>query len=70
MSLAAIEHARNIGNVRAKAGAAFLGISESTFWRWVSEGRLPQGIALSARCRVWRLSDLEAVLNRAAGEGK
>ena len=71
MSQTAVESARTAGVLRAKAGAAFLGIGESTFLRWVAEGRLPQGMRLTARCRVWRRSDLEAFLNRAAAaEGK
>ncbi len=52
--------------LRAKAGAAYLGIAESTFWRWVSEGRLPKGARLSARATVWKVEDLERFLNEAS----
>lgn len=54
------------GAVRVKAASAFLGIGESTFWRWVKEGRLPRGTRLSARATVWRIADLEAFLKQAA----
>lgn len=57
------------GAMRAKPAAAFLGIAESTFWRWVKEGRLPKGARLSARATVWRREDLEAFLKRAAEGG-
>ncbi len=49
--------------LRAKDAAHFIGIGVSTFWRWVQEGRLPQGIRLSSRCTVWRVRDLEDFLN-------
>ncbi len=52
--------------IRAKDGAAYLGIAESTFWRWVSEGRLPKGTRLSARATVWKIEDLEHFLNVSA----
>lgn len=55
------------GMLRPKACAAFLGIGISTFWRWVKEGRIPQGIRLSARATVWKGADLERFLEQAAG---
>ena len=54
------------GVMRAKAAAAFLGIGESTFWRWAREGRLPKGTRLSARATVWKREDLERFLYQAA----
>lgn len=56
----------NQGAIRAKSAAAFLGIGESTFWRWVKEGRLPKGTRLSARATVWKREDLERFLNQSA----
>ena len=58
------------GALRAKSAAAFLGIGESTFWRWVAQGRLPKGTRLSARATVWKREDLERFLNQAAEEAK
>ena len=55
------------GVLRAKEAAGFLGIGLSTFWRWVKDGRLPQGIHLSARATVWRISVLEAFIEQQAG---
>lgn len=52
--------------MRAKAAASFLGIGQSTFWRWVKEGRIPKGIRLSARATVWQYEDLVKFLNHAA----
>lgn len=40
-------------HLRAADAAAFLGVAESTFWRWAREGRLPKGVRLSKRCTVW-----------------
>lgn len=54
------------GALRAKTAAAFLGIGESTFWRWVKEGKLPKGRRLSARATVWLKEDMEQFLEQAA----
>ena len=35
-----------------------LGISHSTIFIWVKEGRLPQGVKFSPRVRRWRLRDV------------
>lgn len=56
--------ANSQGAMRAKSAAAFLGIGESTFWRWVKEGRLPKGKRLSARATIWKREDLEHFLNQ------
>lgn len=45
--------------VRKKRLAQILGVSQTTIWRWVKEGKLPQGILLSKHCRVWRMSDVD-----------
>jgi predicted DNA-binding transcriptional regulator AlpA len=45
--------------LRAKGAVSFLGIAQSTFWRWVADGRITRGIRLSNRVTVWRVSDLE-----------
>ena len=37
-----------------------MGISESTFYAAVKDGSLPQGLAISPRCKRWRLSDIKA----------
>lgn len=68
MSLAAIGQTYSAGAMRAKSAAHFLGIGESTFWRWVAQGRLPKGTRLSARATVWKREDLEQFLNQAAGQ--
>ena len=52
--------------LRAKDAAAFLALGESTFWKWVKDGRLPQGIRLSARATIWRIADLEAFIEQQA----
>jgi len=54
------------GVMRAKEASAFLGLGESTFWRWAKDGRLPKGTRLSARATVWRIADLEAFIERQA----
>lgn len=56
--------------LRVKDAATFLGIAQSTFWRWAQEGKLPKGIRLSTRCTVWKREDLEQFLSKAAEETK
>lgn len=50
--------------IRAKQAAELIGIAESTFWRWVSEGRIPQGTRLSKRATVWKYTDVQNFLTR------
>ena len=50
--------------VRAKEAATYLGIGESTFWRWVAQGKLPQGIKFGTRCTVWRLEVLDSFIEQ------
>jgi len=54
--------------LRARGAAQYLGVGTSTFWRWYKEGRLPKGILLSPRCRIWRREDLDAYLEKAFAE--
>lgn len=53
-------------HLRAKGAAAYLGISVSTFWRWVQQGRINKGTRLSARCTVWPREELERFMSRQA----
>ncbi len=52
------------GAMRAKECAKFLGIGESTFWRWVASGRVPEGIRLSPRCTVWPIEEMQGMVQR------
>jgi predicted DNA-binding transcriptional regulator AlpA len=45
--------------LRAKDAAKFLGIGLSTFWRWVADGKIKQGIHLGSRVTVWERTTLE-----------
>jgi predicted DNA-binding transcriptional regulator AlpA len=47
--------------MRARQAAAFLGIGESTFWRWVSEGKLPPPTKLGTRVSIWPTEKLIAI---------
>ncbi len=53
-------------HLRAKGAAAYLGISQSTFWRWVQQGRINKGTRLSARCTVWPREELERFMQEQA----
>jgi len=52
------------GAMRAKECARFLGIGESTFWRWVASGLVPKGIRLTPRCTVWPVEELQTMVKR------
>ena len=47
--------------LRAKECAAYFSIGRSTWWRWVNEGRVGEGVLLGPRIRVWRLSYLKKI---------
>lgn len=70
MSQVITEQPQGQGALRAKDAAKFLGIGISTFWRWAQQGKIPRGIRLSSRCTVWKLTDLERVLNESAEGAK
>jgi prophage regulatory protein len=37
-----------------------LGVSGSTIWSWIKQGKFPRGIKLSPNCTVWDAEDIEA----------
>jgi len=49
---------------RAKNLAESLGVAQSTVWRWVKEGRLPNPIKLASRTTVWDTEAVEAAIER------
>lgn len=55
--------------LRAKALAVRLNSGESTIWRMVQDGRLPQPtIRLGKRCTLWRWADVEKALTTQGGQ--
>ncbi len=61
--------AKNDRFVRAKEFYYRLGISKAQFYKWVSNGILPEPIKLSQRSSVWPLSKVNDVLAKiASGE--
>lgn len=49
--------------LRRSEVAKLLAIGESTWSRWVAEGRAPQPIRLSPRTVAWRYSDVQKFIN-------
>jgi prophage regulatory protein len=54
--------------VRAKQIATDKSISVSTVWRWVQTGILPKPIKLTNRTTVWRAEDVDAAIEKLAGD--
>lgn len=54
--------------LRASQAIDMLGISRSLFYRLLLAKKLPQGYLLSARVRVWLLSDIEGYITRITTE--
>ncbi len=50
--------------LRVKQASEYLAISETTFWRWVKEGRLPKGKHIGARITVWEVKELDNFLSK------
>jgi prophage regulatory protein len=46
--------------IRARELVKEIGLSRTTIWREVREGRLAQPVALSRRCVGWRSEDIDA----------
>lgn len=45
---------------RAATAAPYIGVSKATFYRLLKEDpKFPKGIRVSARCVVWKVSDLD-----------
>jgi predicted DNA-binding transcriptional regulator AlpA len=51
--------------VRPKQAARYLGIGLSTFWKYVSQGKIPRGTKISPKCTVFKLKDLDKFLDEA-----
>ena len=45
--------------LRAAALAKTLSVSESTIWRWTTEGKFPKPIRLGTKTTVWDLDEVE-----------
>lgn len=59
-------HEKQILNVlRAKEASQYIGVAESTFWKWVKENKLPKGKKISPRVTLWLKSDLDNFLGMA-----
>ena len=50
------------GFVRAREGAEFMGVGESTFWTWAKREGFPKPIRMSERLSLFDLSELRAWL--------
>lgn len=48
-------------NVRAKECARYLGVSHSTYWRWVRSGIIPKPTKISPGISVWSAGTIHAV---------
>lgn len=46
---------------------AILPIGESTWWRWIQEGKAPKGMKLSPGVTVWRAEDVYALAEKLGG---
>lgn len=50
------------GYVRLPSVLLVLGISKSSFFNGIREGRFPEGKLLSPRCRAWPVDQIRALL--------
>lgn len=48
--------------LRAAALAKTLSVSESTIWRWTTEGKFPKPIRLGTKTTVWDLDEVETFI--------
>jgi len=55
---------------RAKGLAETLHVSQSTIWRWVSDGLLPQPFRPTKRTTLFDVDECQAALDKMAGASK
>lgn len=48
--------------LRIKQITKLIPVGESTWWRWVSEGRVPAPIKLGPKTSVWRSDDIKSFM--------
>ncbi|MGX5672181.1 helix-turn-helix transcriptional regulator [Thermomonas fusca] len=53
------------GLLRLPQVLALVGVSKSTWWKLVREGRAPQAVKIGDRCTAWRAADVSAWLESA-----
>ena len=58
------------GFLRDKQVATHLGISRSTWWRWVAEGWAPAAIKLGPQVAAWRVEDIRSFVDERRGGQK
>jgi prophage regulatory protein len=56
--------------LRVRSVAERLDISESSVWRFVQQGILPNPIKLTPRTTVWKSADIEAAIESLASGGQ
>ena len=51
---------------RAKEAASLLRIGESTWWRWVADGRISRGVRVGQRVTLWPREEVLSLLDGGA----
>lgn len=63
-----MERTSNIGTLLRISSLAGrngrIGVSKSTIWSWVAQGRFPQPVRLGQRVTAWREEDIADFLGR------
>ena len=49
---------------------ALLGVSNTTLWSWIRDGRFPRPIDLGVNTRAWLTSEIDEFLQQRADERK
>lgn len=44
-------------------------VARSTWWKGVKDGLYPKGVKLSERTTAWRMSEIQALIERLSGGG-
>jgi prophage regulatory protein len=60
------ENVADFGLLRLPDVLKLYPVSRSTFLAKIKEGRFPQGVLLSKRCRAWKVADIKALCEGAA----
>jgi excisionase family DNA binding protein len=52
--------------IRPKQAAQYLGVSTTTFWQFVREGKIPQGVKYTPKLTAFKIEDLDQFIENAS----
>lgn len=61
-------HPSHLGFYRLNQILELIPIGRSTWWKWIADGKAPQGIKLGSKTTVWKTEVIHALIAQLAEE--